>query len=221
MCVFADVVRTLLRRVGTPLEPVDGGVHGRVEVGAVPVVHGIRRPRRVARLDSVAHRLEVRPRPRLVAVAPEHNAGVVLVALQHVHAAPDHGAPEPLVARSLPVAMRLHVRLVHKADAAQHAEIVPVVVLRIVRVAHYVAVCALEHGNVLPVALARHVVSVHRVRLVAVRAVQLDLLSVELVASVNNLARPEAPQGGYRFAGNRKDKLVAVWRLRTPEAGRV
>ena len=170
--------------------------------------------------------LEVVAPSALVAVAPEEDGRMVLVALDHVHVAPHHRHAEHRVRRAVRIAVRLVVRLVHERYAVEVAEVVPVVVLRIVRVPDEIAVRALEKLDVLLLALVRTVVAEHRVRLVAVRAVQLHLLSVQAVASVDDLAfaEPEERRNAFKHLlplDKSKDKLVGVGRLAAPEAGRM
>ena len=217
---------------------IDGRIHVGVDVGGGPVALVVRGTRPVARVHRLVGRLEVLAGARFVAVAPEEDGRMVLVALDHVHVAPQRREREARVVarRALPVshAVRLHVRLIHERNAVQVAEIVPVVVLRIVRVAHERAVRALQELHVLLLARVRTIVPIHRIRLVAVRTAELHLLAVEAVASVDDLAFAEPEQRGDAFKRlpiprspfpvprhQRKHNLVAVGRLVAPEAGRV
>ena len=229
--VLAEEVRPLRLRVGgAATDMIDGRIHVGVDVGGRPVALVVRGTRPVASVYRVVGRLEVLAGARFVAMAPEHDGRMVLVALDHVHVAPYRRKREARVVarRALPVshAVRLHVRLVHERDAVQVAKVVPVVVLRIVRVAHERAVRALEELHVLLLARVRTVVPVHRIRLMAVRAAELHLLAVEAVASVDDLAlaEPEECRNAFKrlaVLDERKDELVAVRSLVAPEAGRV
>ena len=209
---------------------IDGRIHVGVDVGGGPVALVVRGTRPVARVHRLVGGLEVLAGARFVAVAPEKDRRMVLVALDHVHVAPYRREREARVVarRALPVshAVRLHVRLVHERDAVQVAEVVPVVVLRVVGVSDDRAVRALEELHVLLLARVRTVVPVHRIRLMAVRAAELHLLAVEAVAPVDDLAlaEPEERRNAFKrlaVLDERKDELVAVRSLVAPEAGRV
>ena len=202
--VFAEEVRTLRIHVSSAAaDAVNRRIHVGVDVGGRPVALVVRGTRPVAFVYRLVGRLEVLAGTRFVAVAPEEDGRMVLVALDHVHVAPHCREREARVVarRALPVshAVRLHVRLVHERDAVQVAKVVPVVVLRIVRVAHERAVRALQELHVLLLALVRTVVPEHRIRLVAVRAAELHLLAVEAVAPVDDLALAEPEQSRNAF----------------------
>ena len=206
MGVLAEEVRALRIRVGSAVPDVsDRWIHVGVDVGGRPVALVVRGTRPVARVHRVIRRLEVLAGTRLVAMAPEQNRRMVLVALNHVHVAPHRGESEARIvtggALAVAHAVRLHVRLVHETDAVQVAEIVPVVVLRIVRVAHERAVRALEELHVLLLTFVRTIVSIHRIGLMAVGAAELHLLAVEAVASVDDLAFAEAEKSRDAFDG--------------------
>ena len=200
--------------------PRDGGVLAALHVRHRPVALVVGRTRRVARLDRALAGDEVLARAGLVAVAPDHDGRVVLVALDHREVARHRRLLPALLVRqrlgAVAVAVRFDVRLVAEVDAVHVAEVVPVVVLRVVRVAHGVAVRLLEHPDVLLVARLRHEVAVQRVGLVAVGALELDLLPVEEVAAVADLAHAEAEHGRHPLGAVVQDDLVARRRLRAP-----
>ena len=231
--VFAEEVRTLRIHVSSAAaDAVNRRIHVGVDVGGRPVALVVRGTRPVAFVYRLVSRLEVLAGTRFVAVAPEEDGRMVLVALDHVHVAPHCREREARVVarRALPVshAVRLHVRLVHERDAVQVAKVVPVVVLRIVRVAHERAVRALEELHVLLLTFVRTIVPIHRIGLMAVGAAELHLLAVEAVASVDDLAFAEAEERGNAFERRapldrrqRQHDLVAIRRFVTPKLRRL
>ena len=166
--VFGDVERLLrLVVVCLPHGPVDARILVGIDVRHGVVALVLDRTRGVHLLDRGGRGGEVLSRPRLVAEAPEHDGRMVAVAAHHVEIARD-GRLLPLLAvrerrLAVVVAVRFHVCLVEHVDAVDVAEVVPVVVLGIVRVAHVVDVRLLHEADVLKLPLARHVVSVHRI----------------------------------------------------------
>ena len=97
------------------------------------------------------------------------------------------------------VAVGFDVCLIHHVDAVDVAEVVEVVVLWVVRVADVVDVRLLHETNVLKLPLARHVVPEHWIGLVPVHAAKLDLLVVEVVASVADFGSAETDKAGDVF----------------------
>ncbi len=222
MGVFRDVER-LLRRLlrGLAPGPVDARILAPVHVGDAPVALIVGRARRVARADGFRGGGEVLARPGLVAIAPYDDRRMVLVALDHRHVAVDRRlrpfGPVRKRALAVTVAVRLDVRLVHEVDAVDVAEIVPVVRLRIVGVAHAVAVRVLEFAHVEFMRLGRDIVAEHGMCLVAVRALELYLLSIEIVAAVLYLAHTETEEGRDEFTPVSEHDLVAVGRFGAPQ----
>ena len=202
MRVLGDVERLRrLRVLCLPAHPVDArilvGVH--VHDGVVALI--LEGTRGVGLADRRRGRCEVLARTRLVAEGPHRHARVVAVAAHHVEVARDRRLLPRLHVRerglAVVVAVGLDVRLVHHVDAVDVAEVVEVVVLRIVRVAHVVDVRLLHEEDVLLLHLAWDEVSVHRIRLMTVHAAELDLLVVEVVASVPDLGNSKADERGH------------------------
>ena len=173
---------------GAVAHPLDARVLARPHVRDPVVALVLYGAYRVVFLQPVGARLEVVAGTALVAEAPDHHAGVVLVALVHrAHAVDVCGLPLLRVREgvlAVVVAMRLDVRLVHHVDAVLVAEIVEITALREVAVADVVEVAFLEKTDVLLKAGVWHVVSVEGIRLAAVHALELDGLSVEDVGPV-------------------------------------
>ena len=113
--------------------------------------------------------------------------------------------------------MALHVGFIDDIHSARVAQVVPVVVLRIVRVADRVAVRFLHEPEILLVALLRDEMAEHRVRFVAVGAFELDFLAVEEVAAVLYFGDAEAEHGRHPFLAVVDDELVAVRLFCAPE----
>ena len=223
--VFGDVERLLRVRLrGLPPAPIDGGILAAVHVGDGPVALVVRRARRVEGLHRLLGGAEVLARARLVAVGPDDDARMVEVARDHRDVAVDGRLLPALLVRervlAVAVAVRLHVRLVDDVKAVDVAEVIPIVVLRIVRVADGVAVRLLHLADVLLVAAHRHEVAEHGIRLVAVRPFELDGLAVEVVARdavhLAHLAHAEAEDRRDELLAVGKDELVAVGLFRAP-----
>ncbi len=201
--------------------PCDGRILAAVHVGDAPVAFVVGWAGAVAGLDGVAHGLEILAGPGFVAVAPDHDRRVVLVALEHRHGARDGRlAPRRAVRErfdAVAVAVRLDVRFVDDVEAARVAEVIPVVVLRVVRVAHGVAVRRLHELDILLVAGLGDVVAEHRVGLAAVGAFEFDRLAVEVVAAVFDFGDAEAEHRRDPLLAVVDDDLVAIRLFRAPE----
>ena len=115
---------------GLPLHPAHAGILVRAHIHDVVVALVVRRAREVARLDGTLGHGEVAPGAGFVAQRPNHDAGLVLVALDHIHHAVDmrihplHRVRERLLAVVVPV--RLNVRLILHIDTVLIAEVVEV-----------------------------------------------------------------------------------------------
>ena len=177
--------------------------------------------RGVALLDGRVGRGEVFARPRFVAHAPDDDGRMVLVPFHRGQVAV-HRSLFPFLAMrerafTVAVAVGFHVGLVHEIQSVDIAKIIPVVVLGIVGIAHTVAMGALQFEDIQFLRFRRHVMPVHRVRLVAVRAFQFNFLAVQIIASVLDLAHAEAKQGRNEFSSVPQHDLVAVGLLRAPK----
>ena len=216
--VFGNVERLLRLMVARlPLNPVDArilvGVH--VDDGVVALV--LQGARGVDLADRRRSRREVLARTRLVAERPHRDARMVAVAPHHVDVARDRRLLPFLAMRkrrlAVVVAVRFDVRLVHHVDAVDVAEVVEVVVLRVVRVADVVDVRLLHETNVLKLPLARNVVPVHRIGLVPIHAAKLDLLAVEVVASIADLGSAKTDKAGDVFRSTASRQKNTVFRI--------
>ena len=203
------------------LQPLDGRIHRRVDVGvrvaALPV-HGARRVNRLHRRDRVAEAVAVaglvahRPDGDGRVVAVEH--GVALVALDD-GVVPLGMKPEAVLAVAR--LMSLDVRLRDDVDAVAVAEVVPEVMVRIVRGADGVDVVALEERDVRHHLVERDGAAVLRAGLVAVHALELDGLAVDEERVADDLLLLEADLLRADVVALLQDERVEVGFFRRPE----
>jgi hypothetical protein len=113
--------------------------------------------------------------------------------------------------------VRLDVRLVHDVDAVDVAEIVEIIVLRLVGVADMVDVRLFYHLDILKLALTRHIVAVQRIGFVTVDAAKLDFLIVEVVSSVADFGDEKSDDRGNKFLTVVQNELLAVRLLGAPK----
>ena len=205
------------------LQPFDRRVHDgvdvRIRVAALPVA----KARCVERADVLQRESEAVAVARLVAHRPHEDRRVVAV-IQHVVdvALPDRLEPFLVEAEAvLPVAglVPLDVRLGDHVDAVAVAEVIPAVVVRVVRGAHGVDVEALEERDVLEHVVHRDGAPVVGAALVAVDALELDRLAVEAHLVLHDLHVLEAHAAGPHVLAGLHHERVEVGVLRAPRTG--
>ena len=186
MAVFGhDVGALVLGIAGIVGEILHRGVHDGDDIGVGvelgPLVD--HRPRGVVLLEQAVGLLEADAVAALVAQAPGNDRGVVAVATVHVVDAVQDGLlPLCLLGQrvlAIALGVTLHVGLVPEVDARRVAQVVPQLVVGIVRGAHGVDAKLFHQGYVLPhLGGGDAVAAVHRV-LVSVHAAYLHRPPVE------------------------------------------
>ena len=188
------VFRRNHRTVGSPLthgfQPFGAGVLRHVHV-RVPlplrtlIVHRALHQVLVLALQQQVGLIEVVTVAGFVSKRPEGDAGIVLVALEHVLRAIqvrlqplDVVAQRSSLAQVVVHSVRLDVRLVIDIDTELIAQLVEAAVLRIVAKADRIDVVLLHQFKVLAHQLFRHVVSRHLVMLVDIHTFQFQGLAV-------------------------------------------
>ena len=228
--IFGNVERFLgLVMRSFPLHPVYArilvGIH--IHNGIVALV--LQGARLIDCTNRICGSLEVLARACLIAKTPHRNARMVAVAPDHVNIARHRCLLPSLDVRkrvlAIVIAMRLYVCLVHYINAVNIAEIVEVIILRVVGIADMIDVRLLHETNIFKLPFARHPVAIHGIGLVAVNAAKLDLLAIKIVAAITNFRYKEADNGGNVFSDlalgrSSQDELVAVRLLGAPKLGR-
>ena len=158
---------------------------------------------------------------------------MALVALYHVHHAIDMRRFPALHVRDRFLAVKesvgFEIGLVHHVDSIFVAKVIEIIGLWVVRIAHMVAVGALELHHIKLDQIVRRVMSVHRRSLVTIRAAQLHRLTVDQERTVAlfrriaylHLAETELERNGFGRNAvllQRDYKRIEVRRLRAPQA---
>ena len=117
--------------------------------------------------------------------------------------------------------MRFDIRLVHEIYAVHIAKIIPIIVLRIMRIAHTITIRPLELLDILLVTALWNIMTEHRIALVSIRALQFNRLAIEIIAPVLNLADSKTEDGGNILASIADHDLVTVRLFRAPKLWRI
>ena len=216
-------VERLFGRVmgGFPANPVDAGILVGIHIDDGIIALVLQWTRRVDLFNRFGRSEEVLAGTGLVAERPHRHAGMIAVAANHIDVALDGSLlPFRTVGKrsfAVVVAVRLDVRLVHDVDAVDVAEIVEIIVLRIVGVADMVDVRLFHHLDILKLTLTRHIVSVQRIGFVAVYSAKLDFLVVEVVSSVTDFGDEKSDDRGNKLLTVVQNELIAVRLLGAPK----
>ena len=158
---------------------------------------------------------------RLVAERPYHNAGAVFVALVHCYFPVAHSpvgyaavseilptAQRVFVAVPLRHAVRFHVRLVHYVKSHAVAKVVKLGAVGIMACAYRVHIGVFHKLEVAYRFLESYRCARKRTELVAVHALQFNVLAVYFVYSVLYFARAKADAHEYLFAARGEHEVV-------------
>ena len=189
--VLGDVVGVLhvVRTLDSALHPSDGGVLVGANIYDVVVALVLHGARGVEGLDSLVGSHEVLARAGLIAERPKADGGMVDVGVHHFHVAGHVGIAEFLHVReagfAVVVFVAFDVGFVLQVDTIFIAEVVPVGVAGIVRVAHVVDIAALHEHHLVLHLLAGDGVAQLGIVFMAVDALHLDGLAVEVVVAAS------------------------------------
>ena len=201
--IFGDVERInhVVFSLHGFLYPGDGGVLVGAHVDDVVVALVLHGTGGVVSLDGFVSLHEVVAGTGLVAQTPNGHRGVVHRGVNHLHVAGDVGVLElghvGKAGFTIIVLMAFDIGLILEIDAVLVAEVVPVGRIGIVAVAHVVDVALLHEEHFVLHLLAGHVVSCGGIVFVAVHALHLDGLAVEVVIAA---CESELVLVGGRFA---------------------
>ena len=169
------------------LYPGDGGILVGTHVDDVVVALVLHGAGGVVSLDGFVSLHEVVAGSGLVAQTPDGHRGVVHRGVYHLHVAGDVGVLElghvGKTGIAIIVFVALNVGLIFEIDAVFVAEIVPVGCIGIMAVAHVVDVALLHEEHFVLHLLAGYVVSRGGIVFVAVHALHLDGLAIEVVVA--------------------------------------
>ena len=192
------VLDVVLARHGTA-HPRDGGILVGAHVHDVVVALVLNGARGVELMEGVVGRHEVLARSGLVAQRPDDHGRMVDVRMCQLHDAGHVGCLELGHVRQGGVAVvvfvAFEVGLIFQIDAILVAEVVPVRIIGIVRVAHVVDVAALHQHDFLFHLLHRDGVARSRIDFLTVHALQLHRLSINIIVA--------SGQSELVFAGRR------------------
>ena len=181
----------------------------------------------VAGMEVLAHFALVLAHARLVAQGPHEHAGVVLVPLEHpLHAIQVGGGPRVAVGELVPVAHHGHtvgldVGLVDDVEAVLIAQGGEAGIIGVVAGADAVDIVPLHDHEVADHVLHGGGGAENGVAVVAVDALELDLLAVEVQHAVPDLDGTEAHLQGNRLAAAGNEEGVEVGLLVAPQLGGV
>ena len=236
--VFGDVEGLVgLQMGGFLLCPAHGGILIGAHIHNVVVALIVGGAGEVARLDGAFGHGEIAPGPGFVSERPNHNAGLVLVALHHGHDAVNVGIhPFHWVGKgffTIIVAVRFNVGLVFHIDAIAVAQVVEIGVGRVVRAAHVVDVGLLHQADFFFAPDLWDGVPQVGIGFMAVDTFELDLLTIDpkaflLVAIAGgdfHLAEAELCRDGFDegtgFIAQFQHEGIEIGRFCRPECRRV
>jgi len=187
--VLAEEERLLGVLLALVDDVVDVRIHDAIDIGDFVVAFVVNGTGGVHGVDELGGGGEVHAGASLVSERPHDDAGVVSVAAHHAFGAIEvRLLPLRLVTqRLIPVvahAVGLNVGFVHHVDAVLIAELIPVSVVHVVRATDGIDVEPLEELDVLLHALGGDVATGIGVVLMAVDAVDLDGLAIDLEDAV-------------------------------------
>ena len=206
-------------------------VHRAIDIGLAVLGQGpliLDGTRRIQGLDHIIGIVEIGARTAFIAKGPENHRRVVAVSLDVAAVPLDVRVMEERVLsqRLRPVthAVRLDVRLGHDIDAVFVAEVVPVIVIGIVRGAYRIDIELLHDADVLLHARPGHDIAPVGVQFVPVRALEQNGLAVHQDLGVLYLHLAEAHLhrdhlGHGSLFERRNPKGIKIWCLGRPLQG--
>ncbi len=173
-------------------------------------------PAGVTRFYEARHRLVVFAIARLVAQRPHNYTGVVFVALeQPLHAVYIRGLPVGMVGNKISVArpvhaVRLEIAFVNDVQSQHIAQRRQTRVVGIVRGADYIAVVRFDDEQIIEHVFIRRRVTEQRVAVMAVHALDLNLLTVDIDDFIFHFDPAEPEVYFYKFTAAMHVQRVEV-----------
>ena len=191
VCILGDmegVLDFVVTLHGTP-SPSDGGILVGAHIYNVVVAFILHGARSVESLNGLVGSYKVLTRSGFVAQRPNHDGGTVDGAVHHLHVA-CHVCVAPLLRMrerccTIVVFVRLQVGLILQIDTILITQVIPVGIVGIVGVTHVVDVGSLHHHHLFEHVLTRQCMSRLGSCFVAVHALQLHGLAVDVIVSTS------------------------------------